>query len=216
MSKKNLLADIRREYGQLTLNKKNAKPSPIAQFECWFEDILKTNNPDPTAMILATVDEKGRPDTRIVLLKGILEEKFIFYTNYESAKALQLENNQGFCALNFHWPRMARQVRVRGCAQKLDKNTSDAYFLSRPQSSQLSALASPQSQVIESRSVLENRLNQLIEAHGQALVMRPEHWGGYAVEPFEIEFWQGRDNRLHDRLRYRREDGIWVCERLAP
>ena len=166
-------------------------------------------------MVLSTVDEKSCPDSRVVLLKGLEEGNFIFYTNYQSAKSMQIQNNP-YAALNFYWPQMARQVRIRGRVKKVSTKQSDEYFSSRPIKSQLSAIVSPQSQEIMDRASLEHALNDLIQQHGQELVVRPNHWGGYMVIPEEIEFWQGRDNRLHDRIQYCRQEGAWIRRRLAP
>lgn len=215
MSKWKSIADIRREYGQLALDEAHIQPNPIAQFELWFSEVLEREKSDPTAMVLATVDDKGHPDTRVVLLKGLIEGSFIFYTNYHSLKAQQIAAVP-YVALNFYWPQMARQVRVRGDIKKISPQQSDQYFSSRPKSSQFSAIASPQSQVLSSRDELEKRLNQLIETHQQQTLMRPDFWGGYEVIPFEFEFWQGRDNRLHDRIQYYLSNNQWAFRRLAP
>jgi len=215
MSDKSHLSDIRREYGKLTLSKELAASDPLVQFEAWFEDILKTENPDPTAMLLSTIDEQGHPDSRVVLLKGISSEGFVFYTNYNSNKARQIEDNPWVCA-NFFWPRLIRQVKLRGKLERISAEHSDAYFHSRPFLSQVGAIASPQSEVVVDRAALESRMNALIEKYGQEPIMRPEHWGGYCLTVTEYEFWQGRDNRLHDRLRYTRSDDAWLIERLAP
>lgn len=209
------LADIRRDYGELSLSEDTAQADPIAQFQLWFEDVLKNEKNDPTAMVLSTVDDRGYPDSRVVLLKGIDEGNFLFYTNYQSTKAVQI-HHAPYAALNFYWPQMARQVRIRGRIKKVSNAQSDNYFSTRPVKSQLSALVSPQSQEIDSRTVLETALNQLIEQHGQKPVVRPENWGGYMVIPDEIEFWQGRDNRLHDRIHYYRQANQWMHRRLAP
>lgn len=209
------MSDIRRDYGQLSLSEACAKDCPIAQFESWFEDVVKTEKNDPTAMVLSTVDERGDPDSRVVLLKGIHRGAFVFYTNYQSVKAEQIQHHPTV-ALNFYWPEMARQVRVRGRVKRTSKAKSDDYFASRPIASQLSAMTSPQSREIQGREALEQMLNQLIAEHQQKPVVRPEHWGGYEVMPLEIEFWQGRDNRLHDRIHYYREKGKWIHHRLAP
>ena len=215
MSHWNTLSDIRREYGQLSLSEDNVHACPMAQFKEWFSQILESEKNDPTAMVLSTVDEAGHPDSRVVLLKGLEEGAFIFYTNYESAKSKQIHQHP-YVALNFYWPNCVRQVRVRGAIVRVSKEQSDAYFASRPLASQCSAKISPQSQEITGRLALERALNDLISAHHEAPVMRPLHWGGYAVIPDEIEFWQGRDNRLHDRVKYYREDGTWVHRWLAP
>lgn len=209
------IADIRRDYGDLELKEDSMATDPIAQFELWFEEVLKNETHDPTAMLLSTVDELGLPDARVVLLKGFDEGDFVFYTNYESAKAQQLAHKP-YAALTFYWPHMARQVRVRGKVEKVSRQLSDAYFSSRPIASQHSAIVSPQSQEIKDRACLEEALNQLIQTHGQELVVRPKNWGGYRVIPNEIEFWQGRDSRLHDRIQYYQKDGKWQHRRLAP
>lgn len=209
------LADIRREYGELSLSEESAHDDPIVQFKLWFEDVLEHGKTDPTAMVLSTVDEKGFPDSRIVLLKNIDEGAFVFYTNYHSAKAQQIEH-QPYAALNFYWPEMARQVRIRGSVKRVADKESDDYFSSRPLYSKLSAIISPQSHAINNRAELERKLNELIQLHGQEPVLRPEFWGGYSVFPEEIEFWQGRDNRLHDRIHYYRQSGNWQHRRLAP
>ncbi|KTC66455.1 pyridoxamine 5'-phosphate oxidase (plasmid) [Legionella adelaidensis] len=215
MSKWQTLADIRREYGNLTLTEEEALESPIEQFELWFAEVLKSEKSDPTAMVLSTVDERNIPDSRIVLLKEIDKGNFVFFTNYLSAKAVQIRKNP-YVALNFYWPETARQVRVRGRVKETSKVKSDAYFASRPLPNQLSALISPQSEEITSREELEKRLNDLIESEQKDPIVRPVHWGGYEVIPDEIEFWQGRDNRLHDRIHYFHENGKWVHRRLAP
>ncbi|NSL18137.1 pyridoxamine 5'-phosphate oxidase [Tatlockia micdadei] len=209
------IADIRREYGDLNLNEESIQENPIAQFKLWFEEGLATEKSDPTAMVLSTVDEKGRPDSRVVLLKGLEEGAFVFYTNYNSTKSLQIQHTP-YAALNFYWPQLVRQVRIRGRVKRVSRKQSDAYFASRPISSQLSAIASPQSQKIADRNVLEQALNELIAKHGQEAVVRPKHWGGYTVIPDEIEFWQGRDNRLHDRILFYKKRGKWSICRLAP
>ncbi|BCA96739.1 pyridoxine/pyridoxamine 5'-phosphate oxidase [Legionella antarctica] len=209
------LADIRRDYGELSLSEDSASLNPIAQFKVWLEDVLKNEKNDPTAMVLSTVDEKNCPDSRVVLLKGLQEGNFVFYTNYQSAKAIQIQNNP-YAALNFYWPQMARQVRIRGRIKKVSKAQSDEYFSSRPVKSQLSAIVSPQSQEIQDRDFLEHALNELILQQGQELVVRPNNWGGYMIIPDEIEFWQGRDSRLHDRIQYYRLEGKWEHRRLAP
>lgn len=209
------IADIRRDYGELSLHEENIDADPIMQFKHWFEEVLKNEQHDPTAMVLSTVDNKGNPDSRVVLLKGLDAGAFVFYTNYQSNKALQLKQHP-YAALNFYWPHMARQVRIRGRVEKTSQEQSDAYFSSRPVNSQLGAIASPQSKEIKNRAMLDQALNQLIAEHGQELVVRPEHWGGYKITPEEIEFWQGRDNRLHDRIHYYRQNGQWMYHRLAP
>jgi pyridoxamine 5'-phosphate oxidase len=208
------LADIRREYGDLRLNEDGLQADPIAQFQRWFSEILPTEMVDPTAMVLSTVDAEGRPDSRVVLLKGIEDEKFVFYTNYNSVKSRQIRVNS-FVALNFYWPAMARQVRVRGNVHGVSAEQSDDYFASRPLKSQLSALISPQSSEIGSRDELDRAFENLLKQNDQPII-RPDHWGGYSVKPFEIEFWQGRDSRMHDRIQYNLHHEKWTYRRLAP
>jgi pyridoxamine 5'-phosphate oxidase len=209
------IADIRREYGKLSLSEDKVPECPMTQFERWFADVVKTEKSDPTAMVLSTVDEQGHPDSRVVLLKETKDGSFIFYTNYQSAKSIHIKTNP-YAALNFYWPEMARQVRVRGRVKKVSKEQSSAYFSSRPRTSQLSAMASPQSSEIINRQELEQRLNDLITKYQQEPLICPDFWGGYEVIPDEIEFWQGRDNRLHDRIHYYRDQGKWLHRRLAP
>lgn len=210
------MRDVRREYGKLTLERGQENQDPFVLFEAWFNELLSTDNYDPTAMLLSTIDENNQPDSRVVLLKGLEQQKFIFYTNYTSSKAKHMERNP-CVSLNFFWPFMARQVRIQGIAAKLNSAESDAYFLSRPRMSQIAAIASEQSSVLNSREQLEHRMNQLIEKYGQEPIIRPDTWGGYTVSPKKIEFWQGRDSRLHDRLQYTKDDEeSWLIERLAP
>ena len=209
------ISDIRREYGNLSLSEEEADVCPIAQFERWFAEVVITEKSDPTAMVLSTADKLGHPDSRVVLLKGVDAGTFVFYTNYESVKSIQIHTNP-YVALNFYWPEMARQVRIRGRVERASKAQSDTYFASRPKTSQLSAITSPQSTEISGREELERILNDLIAKHQQQPIVRPTNWGGYVVIPDEIEFWQGRDNRLHDRIHYYRQDENWVHRRLAP
>ena len=215
-NKHHLLAGIRRDYGNLKLNEQDISADPLIQFNHWFQDILAKQLDDPTAMVLSTVDAQGAPDSRVVLLKGIEQGGFVFYTNYTSAKGLQLQANP-HAALNFYWPSLVRQVRVRGLVHKLTAKQSEAYFSSRPRASQISATASPQSQEIPNREALELACQKLeAQYHDQAIIPCPKQWGGYVLVPNEMEFWQGRDNRLHDRVQYTNEQGQWVVCRLAP
>ena len=209
------MADVRREYGNLSLDNDLEKMDPYLLFENWLNEIVKTDNYDPTSMLLSTQDESGWPDSRVVLLKGIEQENFIFYTNYSSSKAKQIEANPKV-GLNFFWPFMARQIRIQGTATKLSNKENDDYFYSRPRLSQIAAIASPQSEIIESRLLLEKNMNALIDKYGQEPIIRPDHWGGYAVTPIKMEFWQGRDNRLHDRLLFEKSLNDWIINRLAP
>lgn len=210
------IADIRREYGELALDDATIPAEPLQLFNQWLEEVLKNEHSDPTAVVLSTVDENGFPDSRVVLLKGINEGNFIFYTNYHSKKAQQL-HNKPYAALNFYWPDMARQVRIRGRVEQVEAKIADAYFASRPRLSQISAIASPQSKTIPNRDFLEAATQRILQEHQEQEIMRPDFWGGFKVCPVEIEFWQGRDNRLHDRIQYQfNNQQQWEFCRLAP
>jgi pyridoxamine 5'-phosphate oxidase len=210
------LAEIRKEYSKATLDTTNVSSDPIHQFTKWFDEALEAKVLEPNAMSLATVSSDNRPSCRIVLLKGIEENKFLFYTNYQSHKGKELENNP-VCALTFFWPELERQVRIEGVASRVSENKSIEYFRSRPIGSQVSAWASPQSAIIENRIILEDRARQIEKRFdGEKVLPKPQQWGGYEVDPLLIEFWQGRESRLHDRLEYVRIDGSWKIHRLAP
>jgi len=209
------LADIRREYLGEPLTEAHADPDPMRQFATWFEQV-RAAEPDPTAMALATSSASGRPSVRTVLLKGVDERGFVFYTNYESRKARDMEAT-GRASLLFFWRSLERQVRIDGAVERVSAAESDAYFETRPLDSRLSVYASRQSDAIESREVLEDAFERVRRTYGDGPVPRPGWWGGYRVIPDEFEFWQGRESRLHDRLRYARQrDGSWHRERLAP
>lgn len=211
------IAKTRREYDSQALLKAGAQSSPIVQFLDWYHYASENIKLDPNAMLLSTVDSKGFPDSRIVLLKGVDESGFVFFSNYDSAKGKQLAI-QPVAALTFYWPELCRQVRVRGETRKISAQASDEYFSSRPRNSQISAIVSKQSQVVHSRAELEEQFKQCLHAHrdGQPL-KRPVNWGGYQLTPFEIEFWQGRTDRLHDRLLYRKcSERQWKVQRLSP
>jgi pyridoxamine 5'-phosphate oxidase len=196
------------------LRREDLDPDPISQFAAWFA-VAGREVPLPDAMTLATVDARGQPDARMVLLKGADADGFRFFTNYESAKGVQLDARAG-AALVVYWRELDRQVRVRGAVERLTQEESDAYFATRARDSQLGAWASPQSQPIDSRERLDDRVREA-EAHfAEREVPRPAHWGGYLVRPRTIEFWQGQVGRLHDRFRYTRDGGAWRIERLAP
>ena len=209
------IPSIRREYGNVELRKKNLLPDPFAQFELWFEDAMAADILDVTAMVLATVDEKGLPDARVVLLKEFDEQGFVFFTDYDSPKSIQAEKS-GVVALNFHWPALARQVRIKGGIVRVSRQDSERYFSSRPRESQISTLISKQSHVIASREELENHFKETAQAYTGKEIPCPEHWGGYCVIPLEFEFFQGRDNRLNDRIRYLKLNNHWQIERLSP
>lgn len=208
------IADLRQEYMRSGLSEAQAGADPIRQFERWFDDALRARLPLPNAMTLATVTPAGAPSARIVLLKGVERGQFLFYTNYLSRKGRELEHRAVAC-LVFLWSELERQVRIDGTVRKLGPAESDAYYATRPLGARLSAWASAQSQLVTSRHVLEAAMDAARQRHGTD-PPRPMHWGGYGVEPHEIEFWQGRSDRLHDRLVYRREKSAWKIERLSP
>jgi pyridoxamine 5'-phosphate oxidase len=209
------LANLRLDYAQASLNEADVSSDPFEQFSRWFEQAQKAQVPEPNAMTLATVYE-GRPSARIVLLKGI-DSGFCFYSNFESRKGQEMAANP-HAALVFLWHSLERQIRIEGRVEKVEDATADAYFSSRPLSSQLGAWVSPQSQVIASREVLEARENELTKQFAGTTLKRPPHWGGYRIVPEMVEFWQGRTSRLHDRLRYTKTLSAngWKIERLAP
>src|SRR5258706_8946743 len=208
------IADLRQEYMRAGLSEADADRDPLAQFERWFADAVHAQLPLPNAMTLATVDAKGAPSARIVLLKGVERAGFVFYTNYRSRKARELEAGGAPC-LVFLWSQLERQVRIDGTVERVDAHDSDAYFTSRPLGARLSPSASPQSERVPSRGTLEAAMAQARRRYGDA-PPRPPHWGGYRVIPRAIEFWQGRADRLHDRLLYTQSNGGWQIERLAP
>ena len=210
------LSELRNEYLKASLDTSAILPDPIAQFERWFHEAVDAKVLEPNAMNLSTVNENNRPSSRIVLLKGIEKNKFLFYTNYQSTKGKELNNNPA-CALTFFWPELERQVRIEGSAERVDDNTSETYFQSRPRGSQISAWTSPQSAVVQSRALLEERALEMEKKfEGLTSLPKPKQWGGYQVEPLVIEFWQGRPNRLHDRIQFSKIDNAWNICRLAP
>ncbi len=210
------MKDLRKEYTKSTLDIKSVNGDPIRQFDKWFKEAIDSMVPEPNAMNIATVSGEGRPTSRIVLLKGIEKGKFLFYTNYQSQKGKELEKNPA-CALNFFWPPLERQIRIEGSAAPVDMQTSEKYFQSRPRDSQVSAWASPQSAPIKDREILEARVKEIEKRFkGKGVLPKPHQWGGFAVTPFKLEFWQGRVNRLHDRIIYNLVDGKWSVGRLAP
>jgi pyridoxamine 5'-phosphate oxidase len=210
------VSDMRIEYTWSGLSEADMDADPLRQFEKWFEQALAANLPEPNAMTLATATPDGRPSARMVLLKAFDAAGFVFFTNYESRKGRELTANPR-AALLFFWPQLQRQVRIEGTVERVLEAESDAYFRSRPLGSRLSAWASPQSEVIASRNILEKRMCELAKQFPDGEVPRPPHWGGYRVYPLTIEFWQGRSDRLHDRLRYQRvQTNGWRLERLSP
>jgi pyridoxamine 5'-phosphate oxidase len=207
------VGSVRRDYRGQPLTEAGASPDPFEQFARWFEQARATEN-DPTAMTLATATPDGRPSARMVLLKGFDSRGFVFYTNFESRKAGELDGTKR-AALLFYWGSLERQVRVEGAVTRVPDDEADAYFASRPLESRWSATASPQSRALESRDGLEAEVARVRSQYGDA-VPRPPYWGGYRVVPDAFEFWQGRENRLHDRLAYTPTSGGWRRTRLAP
>lgn len=213
------LAALRREYVAGGLDETDLAPDPIVMFRRWLHDATVAGIHEPNAMVVATVSAEGRPSSRMVLLKGLDDRGFVFYTNHDSRKGQDLAGNPA-CALLFPWHALERQVRVEGDAEPLGEDENAAYFRTRPRAAQLGAWASPQSQVVASRGELDRRYAEVSARVGDGVVPLPPRWGGFRVRPASVEFWQGRRNRMHDRLRYRRvAEGTrarWVTERLAP
>ncbi len=214
------IADLRTDYMRETLDERDVAPDPLRQFEHWFDEAVKAQVPEPNAMALATADADGRPSARVVLLKGYDERGFVFFTNYASRKGRDLAARPR-AAMLFFWPELERQVRIEGAVARIDEVESTAYFASRPRPARLGAWASPQSEPIAGRGVLETRF-AAVEAQYRGVgdaIPRPPHWGGYRLAPDELEFWQGRPSRLHDRIRYQRSathPALWTIDRLAP
>ncbi|GAA0366423.1 pyridoxamine 5'-phosphate oxidase [Bowmanella denitrificans] len=210
------LADIRREYSRGGLDRQDLHDDPIVQFDAWLKDIIDTGLPDPTAMTVATVDANGQPSQRIVLLKDVSPDGFVFYTNLGSRKAEELKQNPRI-SLHFPWHIIERQVKVCGVVESLSSLEVSKYFLSRPRESQLAAWASQQSRPISTRQLLMSKFAEVKDKFAKGQVPLPSFWGGYRVIPHEIEFWQGGEHRLHDRFVYRRQpDNTWQIERLMP
>jgi pyridoxamine 5'-phosphate oxidase len=210
------VSGLRRSKTGAALERRDLDDDPVVQFEHWFRDACESIGTEPNAMSLATVDENNKPAVRTVLLKSFDEQGFVFFTNFESVKARHIDGNPEV-ALLFFWREFARQVSIRGTAEKIPMRETLKYFATRPRGSQIGAWISAQSSIISSRSLLEAKFEEMKRKFAEKEVPLPSFWGGYRVEPFEMEFWQGRANRLHDRFLYvRRDDGTWTIERLAP
>jgi pyridoxamine 5'-phosphate oxidase len=214
---KKSIENLRRDYRSATLSESDIPADPISQFSKWFLEVLSSGLYDPNAMILATSTHDGKPSARVLLLKGFDEKGFIFYTSFLSRKGKEIARNP-VVALTFYWAELERQVRIEGTVEKMTKEQSEEYFHSRPRESQIGAIASPQSQEIENRDILEKKWHELDAQYaGKEIIPKPASWGGYIVKPQSVEFWQGRSNRLHDRIVYRRSDkNSWKIVRLAP
>lgn len=215
MNQNKNLNNIRREYKLNKLSEKNVRKNPFEQFSVWFSEVLKAGLIEPNAMGLSTADNKNRPSARMVLMKDFDYTGFTFFTNYESKKGKELAENP-FAALLFYWVELERQVRIEGRVKKLNKSESELYFQTRPFESKLSAIASSQSKIITDRTYLEKKIQQVKSKHPDGKVPLPDYWGGYKLIPNYFEFWQGRENRLHDRIAYKRLKRIWKIFRLAP
>lgn len=209
------ISDMRKDYKLRTLNEEDVVPNAIEQFRKWWQEAVDCEIEEPNAMALSTVDEEGAPSCRIVLLKDFDAEGFVFYSNYDSDKAHDIMQHDRV-ALLFFWKELERQVRIEGSTEKLSGAQSDEYFNSRPHGSKIGAWSSPQSRVIKSREILENNVKENEAKFKNSIILRPANWGGYIVHPGSIEFWQGRSSRLHDRLKYTRENKDWKIARLAP
>jgi len=209
------VARVRREYSRHVLDEADVDLNPFVQFQQWFEQAIKAELPEPNAMTLATATLDGRPSARMVLLKGFDERGFVFYTNYEGRKSVELAANPQAAVL-FFWVELKRQVRIEGTVEKTSKQESEEYFKTRPLESRLSAWASKQSSIIPSRNFLEQKMSDLEHRYGNREIPFPPFWGGFRIQPQVFEFWQGRENRLHDRVRYMLQGGVWRIERLSP
>lgn len=207
--------EARHDYSKGSLDESQVAEDPVGQFAAWFFRATHSGLLEPTAMTLATSTREGRPSARIVLLKSFGPDGFVFFTDYRSRKSEELIDNPR-AALLFHWDALERQVRISGNASKISREQSESYFRSRPAGSQLGAWASQQSSVLRNRADLEEKLREVTARFGDDPVPLPEHWGGWAVVPYEFEFWQGRPDRLHDRIRYRRHATGWTIDRLSP
>jgi pyridoxamine 5'-phosphate oxidase len=209
------LTGLGKQYSRTGLDESNMLPCPVEQFILWMDEAIKAGTDEPNAMILSTVSKENKSSSRVVLLKYIAKEGFVFFTNYQGKKGKQLERNPN-ASFVFFWPSLERQVRIEGVIQMVSPSFSDNYFNSRPYDSQLGAIVSNQSQLIDSREYLLEKKEELAQAMKGKKLIRPYYWGGYILVPELIEFWQGRPNRLSDRLQYRKEGNNWLIERLAP
>jgi len=209
------LRDRRVQYETAGFDLADLDASPIIQWQRWYDQAAEGGVAEPNAMVVSTIADDGAPDARVVLVRGVDDRGFVFFTNYDSTKGRQLADDP-VAAATFAWLDLHRQVRIRGTVVTVSREESDDYFASRPRDSQIGAWASPQSQPIPNRDELMRRVGEVTARFGGGPIPRPEHWGGFRLQPVEFEFWQGRPNRLHDRFRYRRSADIWVIERLAP
>lgn len=209
------ISALRREYTHEVLSEHSVQRDPLGQFVSWYDEAIGAKVNEPTAMVLATSDIHNRPSARVVLLKGVSDSGFIFYTNYGSRKGNALADNP-YAELVFFWPELERQIRISGYVVKISEQESDEYFATRPRESQVGAWASQQSAVVRDREYLEARFASLSSEFAERDISRPDSWGGYILRPLEFEFWQGRMSRLHDRIRYRTVEDSWVIERLNP
>jgi pyridoxamine 5'-phosphate oxidase len=211
-----IIKNLRTEFESSLLDIKNVNKNPLVQFAHWMENALEAKVQEPNAMTLATVNGKGWPDARVVLLRRVDKDGFSFFTNYNSSKGKELAENKKAC-LNFYWVELARQVRIIGTVEKLSSKESDEYFQSRPRESRIGAWTSNQSEVIEGRELLDKKFHELEKKFSDKKIPRPPHWGGFLVKPVSIEFWQGRNNRLHDRILFEKgRSGKWKISRLSP
>ena len=210
-----MLRDIRSNYQKFELTEQSVNKQPIIQLTAWLEDAIANQKPDPTAMILSTIDQAGYPESRVVLLKELTSEGLIFFTNYNSKKGRQIDLNN-HVSIVFFWPELERQVRIKGQAEKIIEADSESYFNSRPLESQLGAWASPQSEIIENRKILDDNYVYFKKYFIHHEIKKPPHWGGFLIRPEYFEFWQGRSNRLHDRIEFCKEGQKWMIRRLAP
>ncbi len=211
----NYLNEIRRDFAGQPFDEDCVNKNPIEQFSVWFEEAVNAQLLDPYAMSISTVDFNGQPSTRIVYMRGIKDGGFVFYTNYNSSKGKDLTENN-LVSLNFFWGELERQIRIEGEVERVSEDDSDTYFAQRPRESQIGAWASNQSEELTDRNALEKKVSHYTEKFKDVDVPRPEHWGGYIVKPTKIEFWQGRANRLHDRIVYTKSDNDWKQSRLSP